>query len=240
MNKEELIDKLIRGEAFTTAEQLSYDTFVESDPDFVESIALIKELEQPLRVENRKQLKDLLIETESEIETPESKIFPLRKLMVMAASFVAIIAFSFLFKTSLQSDDLTEEFYSPYPSIVNPLIKGEIDDREVEDKAFTLYQQLEYQQAQLLFGEIVEPSDTIRFYKAITQIETQNLIAARAEFSALGNAQGRFAEEAKWYEIIVLLKMGEKNRAKEKLNILIEDNPEHVYYEEATLLLKEL
>lgn len=256
MNTEDLIDKVVHNIALSEEEQHLWDK-IKNQPEVVEQLDFINNLETPLRIENRKQLKDQFIKIESTIDNtkivklePEQnlknsnpsnetkKVFNIKYLFA-AAAILLIGAVTFLMLPKPTPENYFANYYEPYPSIVNPILKGESDSENLQDRAFTAYQNKNYESALSLFSSIQEPSDTIQFYKAISHLELNQLTESKVILEDMKLRENRFQNEAAWYEALSLLKEGNTLKAGLILSN-IAYTKDHPYAAEAEVLFNKI
>lgn len=254
MNQEDLIDKIIRGEKLSEVEAKTWAK-IKDDPSVKEELSLLTQMDVPLKITNRKILKNQLKEIESstsqekgevstkqvlhptEALTPDTKIRRLPKWLYAAAGFLLLAAASFLMRPQNQVDYFANH-YEVYPSIVNPILKG-TDNSTENSQAYIAYQNKDYQKALTLFELVTPINDTTRFYKAISLIETNKYQQAISILDDLQTRNNRFQQEASWYEALCQLKADNREAAVSKLNE-IKSIQNHPFASEAAELLTQL
>ncbi len=253
MNREELIDKIIRGEKLSEAEALTWAD-IKDDPSVKEELSLMQQLDHPLKIVNRKLLKDQLkgIETtigeeqrqttqkpivkHTEIQNPQNKISRLPTWLYAAAGLLLLAAVTFLMRPQNQVDYFASH-YEAYPSIVNPILKGTDNSSDKINQGYIAYQNKDYQRALTLFELATSSNDTIKFYQAISLIETKKPQQAIALLKDLQNRDNRFQQEAAWYKALCQLKIGNREAAISGLS-KIEVKHDHPFNSEAVVLLR--
>lgn len=230
MNKDDLIDKIARGDKLSAAEQKLWNE-IKDEPEVIEKLEFLKELEAPLRVENRNQLKDQLIHIESKIDNTkvvqlepdqnlieptlqnnQSKVFNI-KWLYAAAGILLLGAVTYLMFPKQTAQNYFVNYYETYPSIVHPIVKGNNEAEKKSEQGFVAYQNEQYQSAIELFELSPKSNDTIQFYKAISHIELNQLDEAKTILEEMKQRENRFKNEASWYEALCLVKEGNTIKA---------------------------
>ncbi len=238
MNIEEIVDKIIRGESLNESESKWWEEN-QNNLEVQQVLEFHQNLQDPLRIEHRKLLKNQLQELEqqsgaSSQSVSQGKIF---RTLTIAASF-AIIAVVAIFLWQ-KSDDQALNNIEPFPNIINPVKKGNVEINTLLDSAMMSYENQSYDEALTQFGQIEEKNDTISFYEANALLQLSRPDAALSILRDLSKRDHRFSRESSWFESLALWQLNRRDEAKRILqSIAISEG--HPYREEARLLLERL
>ncbi len=232
-----VLDKLLFGHQLSK-EETDYYNLHKDEPDFQNDLQFLTDMRGPLSIENRPLLKAQLKEKEQQI-LKSKKVIRLMPTLAIAASFLALIAVSFLFWPSQTNSELFSSHYEAYPSIINPIVKGEQTAASVLDEAMVDYQQSNFNKASQLLESINSKTDTVSFYLAMSQIELNQIPAAQQNLELIDEQTSRFYLESQWYRALLFLKQGQDTEAKAQLQ-LIANTQQHPYLDEASRLLSEM
>lgn len=232
-----VLDKLIVGQSLNQ-EETDYYNQQKDNSDFQFDLQLLKDLHGPLAIENKSLLKAQLIEKEQHIQKAKRPI-RLMPALAIAASFVALIAVSFLFWPAQSNSELFSKHYDVYPSIINPIVKGEQTATSKLEKAMLEYQQANFQTASDELKSINIQSDTVLFYLAMSQIEMNQLAAAQQNLELIDKQTSRFYKESQWYSALLFLRQDQIEKAKSQLQSIV-NSEEHPYALEAARLIREM
>lgn len=162
------------------------------------------------------------------------------------SSAVAVAAiftlFYFSFMQSLSPNEAFEQYHNwnTLPSFQDKGIAGDTKANLI--KAETLFEEGKYKEALTLFSSTTKNIDynpNAALYIGISQLELQQYSEALKTFDVLKNSDAIDKHKAHWYTALIYLKQGDAEKAKNTLEILIQ-NPTYYNYEKAQKLRKKL
>lgn len=159
--------------------------------------------------------------------------------LAAAACIAAIILLIWMPTKDANPESLFAEYFQPHPNIFEPLLRNE-SDISPRGQAFQAYEQEDYQQAALLFTELLAENEDpgMRMLLGNSNLILGNTEAAKQNFSEVIRISPDLTAGAKWYLALTHLKSGEPGRAKQLLqDVLTTDTP---YADKATRLLADL
>ena len=207
-----------------------------------EQLKLVQGLQKALALENEDLLKQQLQswDKESTASVPR-KLGRTRSLprIVLVAASLALLLVSLFWVFQKQNPDLIAQYFEPYPSILDPVLKGENQTTSREMTAMQAYQNKDYVQALKYFEGLEKSNDTLSFYRANTLLALGQYPQAQSAFTSLGDHQNRFQKEARWFEALSLLGMERSSDAKAKL-LVLSGEAAHPYQHEAEEILRKM
>lgn len=237
MDKELIIDKLIKGEVLSDEETKLYTSLLQSDEEFKQSVDFYKQLKAPLKLVERDKLKEKLVSLESnQVKQKSTRLYYIAPI---AASLALLISAFLFWDNSSNSLELANEFNQAYPSIIAPITKGNSNATSALDEAMTSYQNKQYNLAIDLFNKVDNQSDTLQFYKASALMQLTSYAGANELLGDLSNKNGRFQQPAEWYLALNYILQDKSAEAIVLLKQITSDK-EHPYYSEALSLLNNL
>ena len=244
MNQEYIIDKILRNQALSEVE-LTWWTENKDNNDVEEDFQFLTEMKNPLSVENKKLLKSQLKSFEKssnpivvQQRSNEGKIFNLRPWIALVATLLVLIVSVFVLRNNRSANHFNE-YFEPYPSIVNPIVKGSQESGTKLDQVMESYQNDNYQFVIDEMASITPSNDTLSFYYANALMSMHRSEEALSIFIDLQKIENRFSKEAGWYEALSQLKLDRIQEVKIKLDGIAQDE-EHPYYKEAQNLLRDI
>lgn len=164
----------------------------------------------------------------------------------IAASIVIAVALSVWKITPTQNDQLFAQYFLPYPNIEAPTQMGEtaIDSTTLKQKAYVAYDEGNYENAILLFLQIVEKQKDpwVAFYLGNAYLASEKPEKASVAFLNLMEKYPKDAgiwEQTQWYLMLSYLKMDEIEKAKE-IGEKLYRNGNKEYSSRAKVLLEKL
>ena len=146
---------------------------------------------------------------------------------LVAASVIFLLGLSMWFllfnSTDLNTDQLYAANFEPYDNVVHPIERGN-SVTDLKTKAFTAYEEADYNLALELFKELqVQQSDpSIPFYKAIVLMQLQKYQDAIPILESYINNNGQLKDRATWYLALAHLKQGDISESTIQLKKLVE------------------
>ncbi len=139
-----------------------------------------------------------------------------------AAAVVALlIAFSFLLPGQQNNDELFATYFSPYPNVVEPTLRGnEITTQRMEP--FQAYERKDYHAAAVGFEQLLDDNEEPG---VLLLLGNSNLMLGKAKeaqenFITLINKYDDFDLQAKWFLSLSYLKSGDTENARKILKEL--------------------
>lgn len=219
MNKSDLIEKYIRGEA-TAEEREQVNRLMREDTDFKKSALFQIELRQAVRREENRKLKQHL----QSLDRKRKNTFPFPRILKIAAVVIIGLGLMWLFKPSSDAERLFAKNFKPYPNIVIPAVRaGSLSDGNRE-KAFRYYDEHNYAMAAAAFEALREEegADYANFYRAISLMADHQVEEAIELLANLNQeTPDRFKIQTDWYLALGYLKTGDKEKAIKHLNRVI-------------------
>ncbi len=160
----------------------------------------------------------------------------------MSIAAIFVIGFFVIYQSSTAAS--TENLYAEYKNWDDLPSLTLRNNNTALARAEKLFKQQNYQEALAIFLEH-QPVGTknlnpqITLYTGITQLELDQNETAIKTFKQLLNSNTLDAQKANWYLALTYLKMGNIEKTKEMLQIIIED-PKNDQYQEAKDLINEL
>ncbi|WP_339840616.1 hypothetical protein [uncultured Maribacter sp.] len=243
MDKEKLVLKYFDG-TLTKDEQIVFNQFLESDANFKAQFELEKDVQAVIRENERVELKRKLQGFESELGTKVTlakRTF--WKPFQIAASIILLLGASwFVFNSDIFNgpEELYATSYEKYPNTVYTITRGDTADTSLERLAFEAYETNDYEAAIKYLKELKDKTglDYVDFYLGQSYLGNGETLKAINEFEKTISINGEYKQEAFWYAALAHLKLDHKNKAKDLLIELIEN--ETYKLDEATELLEKL
>ncbi len=170
----------------------------------------------------------------------------LDKIIVLHDStfYLLLSTFFLLLLTHCQSPQadtsaVLEDYFQPYPNKVLA-IDSSVAATTLEDQALRLYEQKRYDQAIVLFDELIQTESRVEerytwlFYKGNAQLAQGQLEKAIDTFDYLP-ADHPLYEDSRWYMALALLQLDRQEEARE---VLKEVSPQHEKHKEARKWIK--
>lgn len=157
----------------------------------------------------------------------------------VAASLLLLIGISMVIRLMTTSPDLQalvgNELGQPYP--LASLVRGESD--AASERAFQLYSQGDYVNASIYFEKSFEGKDnaSFTFYNALSHLYVGNYERAIVLLKSDVVVNSRYAAQGQWYQALALIRSGDKDKAREILENIV-DNKQHFKYETASEMLE--
>lgn len=160
----------------------------------------------------------------------------------VAASILVLMAAGIVLYTLNQPDLdslIAEELSQPYP--VSNLFRNN-EDISAADKGYEFYAAGNYAEASRYFDRAATQEKdiaSVTFYNALCNLYTGNYSKTMMLLNTAVISDSRYAQQAKWYQSLALVKSGNTREAKEILED-IENNEQHFKHERALEILEEL
>ncbi len=240
-----LVDRYVNG-GMNKEEIMSFEEELQKNKDLQSDVQLENDLNTVLVqkdiLEFRQKVAEVMIR-QNEIKQPV-KIFRLtsRRIQLAAASITILILVSaslFLFLPRQSSNTKLFEKYYDSDRPVHVTRSGDADLVE----ALRNYQQKNYEQAILLFNDVLitDPNNSaIRFYTGISFIETEKFTdAIRCFQEIIRNNHSLYVEPAEWHLGLSYLRNGDEDLAVAQFKKVAADDISY-YNSKATKILEQM
>lgn len=185
-DKEQLIEAYFTS-TLTQTQQKELEWLLQHDTEFSEAFNFEKEVRDTIIYNERQVLKSRFLHLDKNKTKPVRKLTPW---WYAAAASVLLLVSTVWFFWDRQSEVPTEQLYAkymePYPNMVTPKVRGNVDADTLMAVALSLYDQEAYSEAAVLLEQIYneEPNDHAAFYLAICHLMLQK---ASTSISLLGS-----------------------------------------------------
>lgn len=209
----DVIDRYLRGEMSSDEEQAFLDQ-ANHDEALAEELELCRDIQRGAEIHAARDLK-------SALQRHEQKTYKKRSPgsgWKVAASVVLLAAVGYIIfqMTGRDKNGIYDQYYTPYPNIVNPLDRSE---NTGTDDGFRLYEKGQYQDAIAQLSQKLE-SDAdhaaVHFYLAQSYLALEGTPEAITHLQQVPKGSD-FYEPASWYLALAWLKAGEQEKAREQL-----------------------
>lgn len=152
---------------------------------------------------------------------------------------VALLIWSCSSSEGADHHELFKEYFSPTSNDLVKTNTGEATQR-LNEQAFRLYDQQRYDQALILFDELLkgQKDPNLLFYKGNTLLILGQYQSALQIFQTMPEGHGRYLS-SQWYAGLASLKLGQLTQAKIHLN-LVANNEQATNRSKARQLLRSL
>ena len=246
MEEDFLISQFLKG-ALSPEEAAGVEARMQEDASFREKVMLEKQFLQSLddkdwsfsesgdheetkayaelfRSEETQELKQVLARVSAEQTQGRKNILKSVWFYTSAAAFLLIMFLVFYPSRSTQ-ENLYEEFLNR-TGTVSLVERGNDETEGIYKEAITLFDSVRYQEALELFEQLSKENverSALYIYHGITQIELELYTEAITTFDDLINSDFLDAEKGHWYKVLVWVKAQEWDKAKEALDIVIDN-----------------
>lgn len=166
-------------------------------------------------IERKKFIGSALEDTQHQQKNSSNKSLTLRIIGLAAAALVAILLIIKSLVPSSEPNSLFQEYYKPLNAFTSTTRGSEKQIDNFSD-AVEKYNQGEYQQASVMFSELISiDQNTIKykFFSGITQLQLGNYQLAIDQLNQVLSSNDEFTKDAQWYLGLAYLKIGETDKA---------------------------
>ncbi len=242
---EDYVDSLLPGKELD-----DFSAELDENEDLKSAVYLEKELRTAIREDDIMELRDNLRKISVDVYTREEKSFlpihkannKIRKAGTVAAVLVFAVGLSFFFR---YQGETREKFFGKYlipPQAVSAFRSAESSANYELETAFRFYNQADYQNALLHFGNVLglEPShQAAHFYSGASYQGLTRYNQAIHEYNmVLNHNDNIFVDQAEWYRALCYVRLGEMKSAIAYLEAI--KNKNGYYAKDARRLLKKL
>lgn len=184
-DKEQLIEAYFSG-TLTQAQQKELEWLLHNDSDFSESFNFEKEVHETIVYNERQVLKSRFRNLDKSEAKPVRKLTPWWYAAASVLLLVSVVWFFSDRQDKVPLEKLYATYMEPYPNMMTPKVRGNVDEDTLMAKALALYDQEAYSEAAVLLEQIYneEPNDHAAFYLAICHLMLQK---ASTSISLLGS-----------------------------------------------------
>ena len=235
MDNSLLINRYFKN-SLSDKEEILFNDLLEKDTVFQKAFEEHKSMQRAFEINEAERLKDKLKSIEIEKVKPLNSLRQKRWVYSIVASVLVIVGLSVYlnyFNTTLYDD-----YFEIYPNVYQPIVRG---NTEQSTKAFMYYENQNYKKAQNEFEDLlkVESNPNIKFYYALTLLNSGQTDKANQEFEKLKNIEFEFQAEVYWYYALAELKLEKTDQAKRLLKTLKSKYPSYKT-EDVEILLNEI
>ncbi len=227
MDKETLLLKYF-AESLSVEEEMAFTSLLEKDAEFRAQVAFEEDLQRTIQHRERAALKSKLKTYESQNSKGQKPTVFRRAMgyLKIAASLAVLLATSwFVYQsyTTPNLEKLYEANYSKFPNTVYTITRSDTLDNSPERKAFEAYEGNDLKAAVLYFEELstISNLDYIPFFLGQSYLQNGQIEQALQQFESIVKKDTDFKSEALWYSSLGYLKLGNKSRARQKLQLLV-------------------
>lgn len=237
----ELIERYLQGD-LQGDELVRFEQAMQEDAALVAEVELQQSVQQLLAEEGVQSLDQQLTDLRKDYGAETPKLLPFRKIWFAAAA-VLVLAIAYI-GFFMQADPLSGEeaftsYFEPYPA--DNAVRSEGDSLKQSQIALGLeaYERADYEEAMRLLQPLLKESVRARFYYGVSQLAIGETEKATAILAEMGNENSIYEDPAAWYSALGLLKLGERERAVNLLERIVEV-ARGKYRNQAIELLKKL
>lgn len=216
-DKEQLIEAYFTS-TFTQTQQKELEWLLQHDTEFSEGFNFENEVRDTIIYNERQVLKSRFLHLDKNKTKPVRKLTPW---WYAAAASVLLLVSTVWFFWDRQSEVPTEQLYAtymePYPNMVTPKVRGNVDADTLMAVALSLYDQQAYSEAAALLEHIYneQANDQAAFYLAICHLMLQeaNVSIRLLESDVLKNSPHFSPAIVNWYLGMAFLQQNDREQA---------------------------
>jgi hypothetical protein len=217
----ELIDQFLAGK-LSASEAEFVRKRIEGDKEFSALYEDLKYVIESTRIAGREELVSYLKTIE-----PKSEPVPKSTLWYWVSGVAALIAIAFsLFffigkgSPANPNENLVAAYFTPYPNVIVPVVRGEAEDSTARAKAFREYELGDYESALESLNNIDTPTQDDQFYKGVCSLALNDYTGAVSYLKKYEEGGESFATQTKWYLGLAYLGTGELDLSRKYLSDL--------------------
>lgn len=174
----------------------------------------------------RDSMKSTIQTWEAEVKNPPSEArirrIPMWGRLVAVAAAITMLVLIFQPSGTDGRLALMRELSQPYPNVLMPVERGSQAETTLEE-AFAAYEAGQYAEAIRLFGEADTASHDLDFYRA-NALKANNMTPQALKlFVTIIGTESQFAEQAQWYQAMLLWELGQQDEAEEIIQRIAAD-----------------
>lgn len=227
-NKFELIESYLDGE-MTIKDQLAFEDLLRKDKELYLEFILRKNINEATEENDIVRLKETLGTITSQPLNKKS-IFINPYVIATAAVLIIFIVVSsiFLSNRSLNSNELYNQYYTKYPSIINSRSTAESEKEQLLIDIFKYYDNNDYQNAISNIRENLKTNDDnnlLKFYLSISLMEQDEFKLSEQYLKQLvKNRNHIFWEQSHWYLALNYIKQNNNTEAIQILKVIVAED----------------
>lgn len=243
MSDFELIENYLSGK-LSAEEKKAFRNRLLNDSGFNQEFQEIKNIRLFIRQNARKDLKNFFKEIEASIEKEKTgkDQTVMKKILIIAASVVLIVAISYLgLSNRAQSNqELYEKYYTAYNNLAGQVRREINENPSFQEQAMMAYDAGDfYKSAEMLSQLVIEQPNVVNyFYLGLSQMEIGEEGEAIKNLNTVVNYYDAFKEQARWYLALAHLNNEDKDAALGNIAFMLVNKSE--YKERAEKLLNDM
>lgn len=223
---------IVQKDLFNTLDKNSWAFEDQPNPDEV------KIIENYLNSNEAKSIASVIAKTNTEYQNSKQRVFKLPRFIYPIAASIALLLGYFLFFGDSQT---TEDLYAEYKNWNDlPSLTYRADDNNDLSKGQEAFKNKQYREASTIFSTYlknnINPQATT--YLGVSYIELEQYDLALNTFNNLLKEQSLDSSKGYWYKTLVYLKLGNKTKALETINLLLEKESHYNYNKAKALKAK--
>lgn len=176
-----------------------------------------KDLSNDIKTKERRNFINAALEESEQQNSPESKLksFSIRIIGFAAAALITLLLIIKSLVPSSEPNSLFQEYYKPLNAFTSTT-RGSEKQIDSFSNAVEKYNQGEYQQASVMFSELISiDQNTIKykFFSGITHLQLGNYQLAIDQLNQVLSSNDEFTKDAQWYLGLAYLKIGKTDKA---------------------------
>nr|WP_297916761.1 CDC27 family protein [uncultured Allomuricauda sp.] len=225
MDRQELVEKYLQNQ-LSEEERVLFDRLLEEDEEFRSEVQFMEDIQAVSQQEDERIFREqlLIFEKESNVRRMSGRYVKL----LLAASIALVVSLGYVFwpKPQESMEQIFVEHFEPYRNVIQPVVRGEEQQKSEKQLAFQYYEQGKYDKAIVLFDKLYSTSKEpyYLFYKANALIQLNRAKEAIPLLEAHLKTKDTLAEKSPWYLAMAYLKINDKNNTKKWLQQVVEQN----------------
>lgn len=247
MENLDLIDRYFEN-TLSPKEQIIFNDLLLNDLEFKNEFQFQKDLKKVIAAQQQEDLKSNLVDIEGR-GTPNSRLMPIPKKWMIAASVVILMSFGTWGAKNLffpSNESIYADHFEVSRNVIHPVVRGE-SIHTIEYRAFVAYEAGNYHKAINLFNSVKNPEEAyVDFYKGVSYLaldkpyEAIDLLLPISKMNMLQGKSAGFENKARWYLSLAYIHIGDDQSAKIELKELIKDPSSAYKKDEAHQILAHL
>lgn len=244
--EDEHIERYLRNQ-LSEIQMKEFQGALEADETLADRTDFLKSAMAAARSKGRDQLDERFSELDKELDqldsTKRNQAWSRSTWMNVAAVVLPLLAVGLYFLVRSSGSEPKELFathFEPFPNIVAPVVRSQEQSTSgALSEVMRAYDQKDFREVDRLLQNSSNPSDTLKFYHAISLMFLDQTSNAQALLATLSKLEGsRFQEPAEWYLALSMLKLDDQQNAQDLFSEITR-KPDHRFSQEATDLLQE-